>query len=149
VRAALDALHVRFGKIASLARIYEGVRNYHRHRWMTLESLLVSCAIHVLSASCCLLFTMALEPGDTQSIPYLGLYALAPLGLLATAIPLAPAGVGTGHAAFGWLFMLLGYKSGANVFSLMVVYQILWSFIGGLVYLRFRSEIPRAAFSQE
>lgn len=147
VRAALEALQVRFGRMASLARIYEGVRNYHRHRWMALESLLVSCVIHILAASCCLLFTIALEPDTSQTIPYLGLYALAPLGLLATAIPLAPAGVGTGHAAFGWLFLLLGFKSGANVFSLMVVYQILWSFIGGLVYLRFRSEIPRAAFS--
>jgi uncharacterized protein (TIRG00374 family) len=149
VRTILESLQQRFGRIASLARIYEGLRNYHRHRWMSLESLLVSCIIHVLAASSCVLFTIALEPESSQAIPYLALYALAPLGLLATAIPLAPAGVGTGHAAFGWLFLLIGFKSGANVFSLMVVYQIFWSFIGGLVYLRFKSEIPQNVFSEQ
>jgi uncharacterized protein (TIRG00374 family) len=146
VRNSLEALQRRFGGAASLARIYEGVRNYHHHRWMVLESLLVSCVIHVFAASNCVLFTLALE-GAGSDLQWIALYALAPLGLLATAVPLAPAGVGTGHAAFSWLYLLLGYKAGANVFSLFVVFQILWGIIGGLVYLRFKSEIPKTVFT--
>ena len=142
VRAALDWLQARFGRLSSLTHIYEGVRNYHRHRWISLQAILTSCLIHLLAATSCLLFTIALDPLEAERVSHLGLYALAPLGLLATAVPLAPAGIGTGHAAFGWLFLLLGSQAGANVFSLFVLYQLLWSALGGLVYLRYRSEIP-------
>lgn len=144
----LQALQKKIGAVASIIRIYEGVRNYHRHRWMTLSSLLLSCVIHVLAATNCVLFTIALEP-TSGALNFLGLYALAPLGLLATALPLAPAGVGTGHAAFSWLYLLLGYKTGANVFNLVVVYQIIWSALGGIVYLRYKAEIPKMAYAPE
>ncbi|MBU6375205.1 MAG: flippase-like domain-containing protein [Bdellovibrionales bacterium] len=144
----LHTLQKKVGVFASVVRIYEGVRNYHRHRWLALYSLLISCVIHILAATNCVLFTLALEPG-THALNFPGLYALAPLGLLATALPLAPAGVGTGHAAFSWLYLLLGYKTGANVFNLVVVYQILWSAIGGIIYLRYKAEIPEGALTAE
>jgi hypothetical protein len=65
---------------------------------------------------------------------------IVPLGLLVTAIPLTPAGVGTGHAAFTGLFHILGSPAGANVFNFFLVSQIFFGALGGLVYLRFRQE---------
>ena len=63
---------------------------------------------------------------------------VVPIGLLVTAVPIAPAGVGTSHAAFGWLFLHLGSKAGANVFSLFVLVQLAVAGAGGLIYLGFR-----------
>jgi len=64
---------------------------------------------------------------------------LVPLGLLVTAVPIAPAGIGTGHAAFGWLFLRLGSKAGANVFNLFILVQLALASVGGFFYLGFRS----------
>lgn len=141
----LSAATNRFKKAASLTRIYEGIRNYHPHRRMVLASLGLSCLIHFFAALSCMEFFFILESGNTGGAGHpdlLGAFVAVPLGLLVTAVPVAPAGVGTGHAAFSWLFLLLGSSSGANIFSLNVLVQILFGALGGLIYLRYRSEIP-------
>ena len=127
-------------KVASLTRIYEGVRNYHPYRKMVLASLALSCVIHFFASYSCLQFFEVL---DGSPISAWGIFVAVPLGLLVTAVPIAPAGVGTGHAAFSWLFMLLGSQAGANVFSLFVIFQLLFGAIGGLIYLQYRAEIPQ------
>jgi uncharacterized protein (TIRG00374 family) len=127
-------------KVASLTRIYEGVRNYHPHRKMVLGSLALSCVIHFFASYSCLQFFEVL---DGAPISAWGIFVAVPLGLLVTAVPIAPAGVGTGHAAFSWLFMLLGSQAGANVFSLFVIFQLLFGALGGLIYLQYRTEIPQ------
>jgi hypothetical protein len=48
--------------------------------------------------------------------------------------------MGTGHAAFGWLFLLLGSRMGANVFNLFAVLQLGLAGVGGLVYLRLQAQ---------
>lgn len=132
----------RFKGAASLNRIYEGIRNYHPHRRMVLSSLGLSCIIHFLAALACMEFFFILEPASAAYPDLLGAFVAVPLGLLVTAVPVAPAGVGTGHAAFSWLFLLLDSSAGANIFSLNVLVQVLFGALGGLVYLRYRSEIP-------
>lgn len=129
----LETKNLRFG---SLTRIYEGIRHYHDHRATVVKVLLLSALIHTMVAFACLLLTQAL--GET-SIAGLPIFVIVPLGMVATAIPLLPAGVGTGHAAFTFLFLLLGSKRGADVFNLVVLTQVLIGAAGGIVYLRFRS----------
>ena len=75
----------------------------------------------------------------------LALYVIVPLGMLVTAVPVAPAGVGTGHAAFLFLFGLLGCERGADIFTLFAMGNILIGMIGGVIYLRFRSHEPAPA----
>ncbi len=65
-------------------------------------------------------------------------YSLTPLGVLVTTIPVAPAGVGTGHAAFAWLFGLAGSPRGADVYTLFVITQLLVGAVGGIIYLGFK-----------
>jgi uncharacterized membrane protein YbhN (UPF0104 family) len=84
--------------------------------------------------------------GETQ-LTLLPVYVVVPIGLLITAIPVLPAGVGTGHAAFLYLFGLLGSQRGADIFSLYALGQILTGAIGGLIYLRFRATEPSPALS--
>jgi uncharacterized protein (TIRG00374 family) len=135
---ALERRGGRFGPTCgAIVRIYLGIRVYHSERKLVLKALLLSCTIHVLAGFACLCFARAL--GETQ-IPVNGLFVVAPLGLLVTAIPILPGGVGTGHAAFSFFFHLLGSERGADLFSYYVLIQLLIGAAGGLVYLRFKTE---------
>jgi uncharacterized protein (TIRG00374 family) len=126
----------RFPKLIFFASVYEALRHYHSHRMAVLKVLLLSLCIHLLVGWIFLQFSLALGVTD---MPLIALYVVVPLGLLVTSIPVMPAGVGTGHAAFLYLFSLLGSQRGADVFSLYALSQILMGAFGGLVYLRFKS----------
>jgi uncharacterized protein (TIRG00374 family) len=139
VLRGLRALGARMPKLHSLTEIYVGLRHYHHHRLIVLQVLAISVVIQLLVGLTCWHFAAAL--GET-GIPLLALYVIVPLGLLVTAVPVAPAGVGTGHAAFLFLFGLLGCQRGADIFTLVALCNILFGAIGGVVYLRFRSHEP-------
>lgn len=123
----------------SFRKIYEGLREYHGRKGTVLITLSLSVLIHCFVIYACTRFTLAL---DETSIPFAALYALVPLGLIFTAIPISPAGVGTGHAAFLALYSLMGSANGADVFSLFVLYNLFTGAVGGLIYLQFKSKIP-------
>lgn len=133
----LKKLELRTPKFGSLVRIYEGLRHYHSHRWTVSKVLLLSLLIHMMVGWSCLRFATAL---GEDSLHLLSLYVIVPLGLLVTAIPIAPAGVGTGHVAFTFLFGLLGSQRGADVFTLFALTSLFFGGIGGLFYLRFRTQ---------
>lgn len=139
---AFRLLEARVAKAGALTRIYESLRHYHNHRITVLKVLAVSVLIHMTVCWACVQFAHAL--GETQ-IPVLPVFVVVPLGLLVTAIPIMPAGVGTGHVAFSGLFHFLGSERGADLFSLFILSQLVTGCLGGLVYLRFRSHEPRPA----
>lgn len=136
----LAAIERKAPKLGSVTRVYEGVRHYHSHRAAVLKVLVVSVVIHSLVGFAMLNFAHAF--GDLD-LPVRALYVVFPLGLLVTAVPVAPAGVGTGHFAFSYLFQLLGSMRGADIFSMFVLFNLLVGGIGGVIYLRFKSEVPR------
>lgn len=136
------AIEVRLPKAGALTQIYVGLRHYHNHRLVVSQVLAISVVIQLLVGWACWHFAAAL--GET-GLPLLALYVIVPLGMLVTAVPVAPAGVGTGHAAFLFLFGLLGCRRGADIFTLFALGNILVGMIGGMVYLRFRSHEPAPA----
>lgn len=129
----------KFSAAGSLLRIYEGVRVYHHHRSTVLKVLAISLLIHLIVGWICIQFVTALGETHLQLFP---IYLVVPLGLLVTAVPIAPAGVGTGHVAFTYFFNLIGSARGADVFTLFVLSNLLVGALGGLVYLRFRVQEP-------
>ena len=133
------ALENRFSKLGSLTRIYESIRHYHSYRFTVLKVLLISALIHLTVGWSCLYFAQAM--GETD-IPLLSLYVVVPLGLLVTAIPVAPGGIGTGNIAFLYFFHLLGSERGGDIYSLVALSNILIGAIGGVVYFRFKSHDP-------
>jgi uncharacterized protein (TIRG00374 family) len=137
-----QSLERKYPKFGSVNRIYLGVRVYHSERGIVFKTLLLACAIHILAGCACLCFAKAL--GETQ-IPINGLFVVVPLGLLVTAVPVLPGGVGTGHAAFSFFFHLLGSNRGADIFSYYVLIQLFIGAVGGLVYLRFKAASPALA----
>jgi uncharacterized protein (TIRG00374 family) len=137
----------RSQKLVPIERLYEGVMSYRSHPKRVLKAIALSVAIHVMLILLVFFLSEALSP---QSLPLMGLAVIVPIGMLATSIPVLPAGVGTGHAAFYALFKLIGSDQGAQVFSLYVIFQLLVGMIGGLVYLRVSHEKtePAAKFNQ-
>ena len=138
----LKRIERKFSSIGSITRIYESLRHYHHHRFTVLKVLMISGLIQITVGWCFLKFAQSL--GETSLSP-ISLCIIVPLGLLVTAIPVAPAGVGTGNLAFLYFFNLIGSERGADIFSLFALSNILIGFIGGIVYFQFRgahAELP-------
>lgn len=131
----LTAATRRVPRLGVLREFYLGMRHYHSQRAAFLWALALSVLNHVAVGLAVVCFVRALG----LSISALDVYATAPPGLLVTTVPVGPAGVGTGHAAFAFLFRLLGTDRGADVYTLIVLGQVLTGAVGGLIYLRFRA----------
>lgn len=67
------------------------------------------------------------------------LAAVLPAGIITTAIPLAPGGMGVGHVAFDSIYRLLGSKSGADIFNIVAFSQLILNFLGLIPYMLNRS----------
>lgn len=142
--ALLEKRSLKWG--GAIKRSYEGLRIYREHRSTVAWALLISLVIHSLVITAAAFFARAL--GD-DTIAVQALFVVVPLGLLVTAIPVTPAGVGTGHAAFTALFHLIGSQMGANVFNFYLIPQLFFGAMGGLVYLRFKKPGQSLSFDAE
>ena len=121
-------------------KVYDSFHAYRdNHRYLTY-SLLLSFVNHALNIT--IFYLIALALGFDQ----LGIYAyffIVPLGLITMAIPLTPAGIGVGQAAFLKLFeWALGVKTtiGADTITIWQVIFILISMFGAVFYISYRKE---------
>ncbi len=132
-----------FPRFAVFSRIYESLRHYHHHRMTIVYVLGLSISIHLMFGWMCYQFALAIQPGP---LSLLSVYIIVPLGLLITAVPIGPAGIGTGNVAFLYFFSLLNYPRGADVYSMYAVVSISMAAVGGLVYFRYKSQGATAGF---
>lgn len=132
-------METRIQALGSVTRIYEGIRTYHSKKGAVFYSLLISCIVHTVVIFAIVNICWAVQVHD---LSLLGIMVLVPIGLLVTAIPVTPAGLGTGHAAFLGLLHLLGTDRGADIFTIFIFYKFIEGTVGGLVYLRFKSQQP-------
>lgn len=123
----------RHTRMEVIDKLYTGVMNYRSNSRAVLVAITQSITIHILLIL--IAFSIS-EAVSTTPISLMALAVIVPIGILATTIPVLPAGVGTGHAAFFALFQLVGSNQGAEVFSLIVMMHIIVGTIGGVVYLR-------------
>ncbi len=124
-------------KLGVFERLYLGVMGYRAYPKRILKAIALSVMIHLFLILMSFFITEAISQ-DALSV--FAVAVIVPIGMLATAIPVLPAGVGTGHAAFLGLFHLVGSSLGAEVFSMIVLYQVLTGVVGGVVYLKVLSE---------
>jgi uncharacterized protein (TIRG00374 family) len=133
----LRMLSGRFSRLGSVERLYLSVMAYRAHPRRVLKAILLSLAIHLLLI---LMAYFIAEAISLNALPVFPVAVMVPIGMLATTIPVLPAGVGTGHAAFYALFMMVGSPLGAEVFSMMVLYQVMIGVVGGFTYLKVLAE---------
>ena len=123
----------RHTRLQLIDKLYMGVMDYRSRPRAVVLAVTQSLVIHMLLVL--IAFSIS-EAVSTTPISLVALAVIVPIGMLATTIPVLPAGVGTGHAAFYALFKLVGSDQGAEVFSLIVLFQVIVGMIGGVIYLR-------------
>ena len=119
-----------------LYKIYEAVRFYKHQPQVIFKTL----AISALSQSY-LIFAVgfvALHLVGRENLDIAQFITIMPLGILATAIPIAPGGIGVGHVAFGTLFSFLGSDQGANIYNIYFLTVALPNMLGLFPYLLLR-----------
>ena len=120
-----------------LLKVYSTFKMYQYH-WRTLAStLIISIGVHSFSA---FLFFLVARMMGMESINMATQMFIMPIGLITTAIPIAPGGIGIGHAVFETLYMLIGISGGADIFNLFIVIQLAVYLLGGIVYFTYNSE---------
>ena len=65
--------------------------------------------------------------------------SLIPIGLISIAIPIAPSGMGVGHAVFDTLFGYIGVTNGADLFNIYFILVLTVNLMGAIPYLSNRS----------
>jgi uncharacterized protein (TIRG00374 family) len=137
--------------VAHLLKAAETLGAYRRNPRVLVVALSASVFNQVLS---CLAFWLAVQTIDGAAISRGYFFLLVPLGLMTTVLPVSPAGVGVGQAAFFTLFQVLPSRNGAlaaNAFTVFQVLLILVYLSGFYFYLTYerpvRSEIPASLVS--
>lgn len=128
---------------SALRKIYAALRSYRKSPSVILYTLVISMLIQI-SYFYYMYFVYALINGEA---PNAGLLATVfPFGILVTAIPLAPGGLGVGHVAFDRLFTIVGLHNGANIFNLYALGPLALNLLGFIPYLlnRQKQTIPNA-----
>jgi len=139
----LAALITLGGRIAAIARLPEIVRQsalavfkYRHSPRVVFGSLAITVAAHSMV---CVMFYLAMHAIGLLDFPVGSFLLLVPFGLITTALPIAPGGIGVGQAAFFALFASFSAplgQSGANAFTLFQVVQVLIALSGLVYYLR-------------
>jgi len=127
----------KFPKSDLFLKIYNTFKIY-QHHWRTLATtLIISIIIHSLTAFLFFLITKMLQMDQIDIATQM---FIMPIGLITMAIPVAPGGIGIGHAAFETLYLLIGVKGGADIFNLYIVTQLAVYLLGGIVYFMYSNE---------
>lgn len=114
-----------------LRKIYEALRIYKNKPRAVFLSVLISMFSQSVLMFAIIFITMELTP---QPVDLWQLVMVMPLGILATALPLAPGGLGVGHVAFGTLFHMIGLEQGANVYNVYFLTVSLPNLLGVIPY---------------
>jgi uncharacterized membrane protein YbhN (UPF0104 family) len=118
--------------------LYEGSHEYLNNPQLIRKVLGISFLSQGLILSSFVLLGTALG----LHIPIISYLILVPLGLMVTAIPISPAGLGVGQVAFLGLFQMAGTPQGANLFTLYMASSILVNMSGALLLPFFRLRAP-------
>jgi len=120
--------------------LYEGSHQYV-HNPRLIRNVL---GISFVSQGLILMSFVLLGTALNLHIPIISYFVLVPLGLMVTAIPISPAGLGVGQVAFLGLFQMVGTAQGANLFTLYMAAYILINMSGALLLPFFRLRTPLA-----
>lgn len=93
-------------------------------------------------------FWVVTSPFYSEPLSFLNVFTFVPLGLIATAIPITPAGIGVGHAAFDKLFQFYNIDGGASLFNVhFMIFIVVNSF--GLIPFVASGKKPELAELEE
>jgi uncharacterized membrane protein YbhN (UPF0104 family) len=102
--------------------VFRSLSGYHEGISVILIAVTVSILSHFLSG---MAYYIALRStGRAADISVAYFFLLVPMGLVATAVPLSPGGIGVGQAAFFALFRIVSAPHAAAAADAFTVYQV-------------------------
>ena len=129
----------------TLHHIYSAIHAYRKDP----RALLTAMAVSVLGQAAIVAFVIAVAHAlGESSIPLSVFIFIVPVGLVVQALPISPAGIGVGQAAFYFMFNLyLGHESqlGPTAMTVMQMVSLLWGLVGAYFYLTLRKPAALAA----
>ena len=96
------------------------------------KCLFISIIVQVISVC---LFWKIITPFTSVPLSIGHAFIFIPLGFIAMAIPIAPSGLGVGHAIFGTLFSFFGIQKGASLFNLYFLCVVFCNLTGCIPYI--------------
>lgn len=103
--------------------VFRALSEYHRRVSVIPVAIGISILAHLLA---CLGYYLALRTvGAAGGVSAADFFLLVPLGLISTAIPISPAGIGVGQAAFFALFHLLSASQATAAASAFTIFQMI------------------------
>ena len=121
--------------VGSIRRIYEGILEYRSHPVPFAMAFLLTLIIHSFIV---IAFQLLFEALGVTDLSLNALFVVVPLGIFVSGIPVLPAGIGTGHAAFAYLLYLLGSQTGADAFNFLVLFNLALGALGSLFWIQRR-----------
>lgn len=143
-------LAARYRPAQVLQKVLISVMQYQHHGGTIMTAIGLGLINHLMGIYAFLLCARAISDTDLDLQRFL---LIVPLGLVTTAIPVSPAGVGVGQAAFFTLFALVPGLSGSlgseacTVFQFVMVAVYLTGFVA-YVFYRNEATAPDEAVTQ-
>ena len=125
-------------------KLIDAWENFCLFRGVMIKLTAISIVIQSLVV---FFFWFMINPFADAPIPLMQAYSLVPIGFIGIAVPLAPSGLGVGHALFHELFQFIGVSNGASLFNIFFLVQLLVNLVGVVPYITL-SERDKKALTQ-
>jgi uncharacterized protein (TIRG00374 family) len=123
--------------LSPLVHLVEALRHYRHSPAALFGGVGVSMLVQLMALTYCWYITQQLSPENTDFTRFSTIF---PIGVLVTAVPLAPGGIGVGHIAFERLFTMAHLQRGADMFNIYLLGNLCLSMSGIIPYLFYRRE---------
>lgn len=97
-----------------------------------VKAVLISICVQFIAV---LTFWSLISPFVGENMNFVQALAFIPIGLMSLALPVAPSGLGVGHAIFQKLFELSHIDNGASLFNLFFVVTLVVNVFGVVPYI--------------
>jgi hypothetical protein len=105
------------------------------------------CLSLIVQLSGVMIFWSLIYPFVSGKMDFVQALTFIPLGLMTLALPIAPSGLGVGHAIFQKLFEFSAINNGASLFNLYFIITLLVNIAGVVPYLLSRRNKTTEAVS--
>ncbi len=126
-----------FLQTAILSQVWQSFACLRCKKKELIFSVILSVTIHLIICLIIYKISLLLFP---EPLSFWQQALLIPLGLVVTALPIAPAGVGVGHIAFDNLYNLFNFQGGATLFNVFIINQIIVFISGAIPFLFFKKK---------
>lgn len=140
-KGLLKAVIEKLPLSAKFMKLYESMHIYGKDGKRFISVIALSLVSQILAVT--FLYLAGIAAGFND-VPANIFFLVAPLGFMATAIPISPAGVGVGQAAFYFLFNIYTGQTSEVGPTTITAYQVgtfLVSLLGAFFYLRRKDKV--------